>query len=125
MGYCSTSPDGLVRVDFTLEEMRFEEWERPAITLTDTGRIVLDAPRDWHGKVRWHGTGDRFDLEIFRIGKRGHLTAEVHPLEGVWRFRDAAAWRRLEEMQSGIAEELDRQDQRLERKPSPPDEAAV
>lgn len=111
MSYCSTSPDGTVRVDFTLEEMRFEEWERPTISLTNTGQIVLDAPREWHGKVRWHGTGGRFDLEVFRIGRRGHVTVEVHALEGVWRLVSAPAWRPLEEIQSGIEEELGRQNQ--------------
>jgi hypothetical protein len=107
MTYSSISPDGSVRVDFSVEELRFDEWERPTITLTGSGEVLLDAPRDWHGKVRWQGDRGRFELEVFRIGKRGHVTAEVHLLEGRWRILPEPAWRPLEELEWGLRERLD------------------
>jgi hypothetical protein len=80
------SPDGSIRVDFSIETWRMShETRSPRIVETATGRLLLDLPSDWDANILWQGAS-AFLMHLRRYTKPGYLTVTVDPQAGMFRI---------------------------------------
>jgi hypothetical protein len=80
------SPDGSIRVDFSIETWRMShETRSPRIVETATGKLLLDLPSDWDANILWQGAS-AFLIHLRRYTKPGYLTVTVDPQAGLFRI---------------------------------------
>lgn len=105
----SFSPDGAIRVDFTIETgLMSRETRSPRVVETATGRILLDLPPDWDAHILWE-EGGAFLMHLRRCSKQGYLTVSVDPRAGVYRIaQDDDRPYAIEGMQAGLERAFDR-----------------